>query len=310
MVRVSSPLIFEPVFQERIWGGRKLASLFGKNLPFDRSVGESWEIVDRPEAQSVGRNGPFRDRILHELWTHPREGIFGNLPDAPRFPLLMKLLDAHDQLSLQVHPPEKIASKLGGEPKTEFWHVVSAIPGARIHVGLSSAVTRGEFKKAVRNGTVANLVHTIPVQAGDSIFLPAGRFHAVGGGNVLVEIQQNSDTTYRVYDWDRVDDDGKPRQLHVDQAVKSIDFDDVAPSLIESESEVLVHHQLFEIQKWSLDAPRDLGCPGEFVIVCCLTGTIRCADVDLRPGEFFLVPASMKDRQLQPRSAATTLLRI
>src|SRR3984893_15469345 len=295
---------------ERIWGGHRLASLFGKRTPPTATIGESWEIVDRPEAQSVVRNGPFRDRILHELWTRDRKAIFGNAPDSTRFPLLIKLLDAHDQLSLQVHPPEKIAAKLKGEPKTEFWYVASAIPGARLHVALRSAVTRAEFKKAVRAGTAANLVHTITVQAGDSIFLPAGRFHAVGGGNVLVEIQQNSDTTYRVYDWDRVDDNGKPRQLHVDQAVKSIDFDDVAPSLIESESEVLVHHQLFEIQKWSLDAPRDLGCPGEFVIVCCLTGTIRCADVDLRPGEFFLVPASMKDRQLQPRSAATTLLRI
>jgi mannose-6-phosphate isomerase len=310
MVNLSSPLTFEPIFQERIWGGRKLASLFGKNLPFDRSIGESWEIVDRPEAQSIVRNGPFRGRTLHELWTHDREAIFGKLPDAPRFPLLVKLLDAHDQLSLQVHPPEKIAARLGGEPKTEFWHVVSAIPGARLYVGLRSPVSRDEFKKAVREGTVANLVHTIPVHDGDSIFLPAGRFHAVGAGNVLVEIQQNSDTTYRVYDWDRVDDNGKLRQLHVDQAVKSIDFDDVAPSLIESESEVLVHHQLFEIQKWNLDAPRDLGSPGEFVIVCCLTGAIRCADVDLRPGEFFLVPASMKDRQLQPRAGATTLLRI
>lgn len=316
MASVSSPLTFEPIFQERIWGGRKLASLFGKNLPFDQSIGESWEIVDRPEAQSVVRNGPFRGRTLHELWTRDRETIFGKVADGPsrtgvsRFPLLIKLLDAHDQLSLQVHPPEKIAAKLGGEPKTEFWHVVSAIPGARIHAGLRSAISRGEFKKAVRAGTVANLVHTIQVQAGDSIFLPAGRFHAVGGGNVLVEIQQNSDTTYRVYDWNRVDDDGKPRQLHVDQALKSIDFNDVAPGLIEPESEVLVHHQLFEIQKWNLDAQRDIGSSGEFVIVCCLTGAIRCADVDLRPGEFCLVPASMKDRQLQPRAAATTLLRI
>ena len=316
MVNLSSPLTFEPIFQERIWGGRKLASLFGKNLPFDRSIGESWEIVDRPEAQSIVRNGPFRGRTLHELWTQDREAIFGKVADGPsqtgisRFPLLIKLLDAHDQLSLQVHPPEKIAAKLGGEPKTEFWYVVSAIPGARLHVGLRSAVTRAEFKKAVRAGTAANLVHTITVQAGDSIFLPAGRFHAVGGGNVLVEIQQNSDTTYRVYDWDRMDDNGKPRQLHVEQALKSIDFGDVAPSLIASQSEVLVHHQLFEIRKWSLDAPRDIGSAGEFVIVCCLTGAIRCADVDLRPGEFFLVPASMKDRQVQPRAGATTLLRI
>src|ERR1700732_1960155 len=141
MVSLSSPLTFEPIFQERIWGSRKLASLFGKNLPSDQSIGESWEIVDRPEAQSVVRNGPFRDRTLHELWTRDRQSIFGNVPDSPRFPLLAKLLDAHDQLSLQVHPPEKVAAKLGGEAKTEFWYVASAIPGARLHVGLRKAVS-------------------------------------------------------------------------------------------------------------------------------------------------------------------------
>lgn len=310
MVSLNSPLTFAPVFQERIWGSRKLASLFGKNLPTDQSIGESWEIVDRPEAQSVVRNGPFRDRTLHELWTHDREAIFGKAPDAPRFPLLIKLLDAHDQLSLQVHPPDKIAAKLGGEPKTEFWYVASAIPGARLHVGLRNAVSRDEFEQAVRAGTVANLVHTIPVQAGDSIFLPAGRFHAVGAGNVLVEIQQNSDTTYRVYDWNRVDDNGKPRQLHVDQALQSIDFNDVAPGLIEPEGEVLVHHELFEVQQWALNATRETAPSGQFAIICCLTGAIRCVDVDVRPGEFSLMPASLADRRLQPRAGGTTLLRI
>jgi mannose-6-phosphate isomerase len=310
MVSLNSPLTFAPVFQERIWGSRKLASLFGKNLPTDQSIGESWEIVDRPEAQSVVRNGPFRDRTLHELWTHDREAIFGKALDTPRFPLLIKLLDAHDQLSLQVHPPDKIAAKLGGEPKTEFWYVASAIPGARLHVGLRNAVSRDEFEQAVRAGTVANLVHTIPVQAGDSIFLPAGRFHAVGAGNVLVEIQQNSDTTYRVYDWNRVDDNGKPRQLHVDQALQSIDFNDVAPGLIEPEGEVLVHHELFEVQKWALNATRETAPSGQFAIICCLTGSIRCVDVDVRPGEFSLMPASLVDRRLQPRADGTTLLRI
>ena len=310
MVSLNSPLTFEPIFQERIWGSRKLASLFGKNLPGDKTIGESWEIVDRPEAQSVVRHGPFRDRTLHELWMHDRETVFGRVSDAPRFPLLIKLLDAHDQLSLQVHPPEKIATKLGGEPKTEFWYVASAIPGARLFVGLRRAVTRERFEEAVRARTVADLVHTVEVKTGDSIFLPAGRFHAVGAGNVLVEIQQNSDTTYRVYDWDRVDDNGKPRQLHVDQALQSIDFDDVAPTLIEPQGELLVKNELFEIQKCNLDSSREIAPVGQFAIVCCLSGSIRLADVDLRPGEFLLAPASLKDRQLQPRAEATSLLRI
>jgi mannose-6-phosphate isomerase len=295
---------------ERIWGGHRLASLFGKRTPPTATIGESWEIVDRPEAQSVVRNGPFRDRTLHELWTRDRKAIFGDVPDALRFPLLIKLLDAHDQLSLQVHPPEAIATKLKGEPKTEFWYVASAIPGARLHVGLRKAVTPDQFADAVRGGTVADVVHSIEVKPGDSMFLPAGRFHAVGAGNVLVEVQQNSDTTYRVYDWNRVDDNGKPRELHVDQALKSIDFNDVAPALTQPEGELLVHNELFEIQKWNLDAAREIVPPGQFAIICCLTGSVRCVDVDLRPGEFALVPAALKDRKVQPRVEETSLLRV
>jgi mannose-6-phosphate isomerase len=306
-----TPLTFEPIFMERIWGSHRLASQFGKKLPPTGTIGESWEIVDRPEAQSIVRNGPLRGRTLHELWTRDRDAIFGSVADASRFPLLVKLLDAHDTLSLQVHPPEKVAAKLGGEPKTEFWYVAFAIAGAKLLAGLRQAVTRDQFAKAVRDGTVADLVHTIPVQTGDSIFLPAGRFHSVGAGNVLVEIQQNSDTTYRVFDWNRVDQStGKPRQLHVDQALDCIDYDDVAPKLIEPNGDLLVRHELFEIQKWNLDSPREVTPPAEFAIVCCLTGSLGCADIDLRPGEFFLVPASSQDRQLHPRANGTTLLRV
>ena len=295
---------------ERIWGGHRLASLFGKKTPPTATIGESWELVDRPEAQSVVRNGSFRDRTLHELWTHDRKIIFGDVLESSRFPLLIKLLDAHDQLSLQVHPPEKIAAKLGGEPKTEFWYVASAIPGAKLHVGLREAMSRDEFEQAIHKRSVANLVHSIDVKTGDSIFLPAGRFHGIGGGNVLVEIQQNSDTTYRVFDWNRVDDSGKPRQLHVEQALESIDFNDVAPSLTVPEGEILLSHELFEIQKWNLAAPRVVAPIGQFAIVCCLTGNVRCADVDLRAGEFALVPASLPDRQVRPREDGTTLLRV
>jgi mannose-6-phosphate isomerase len=307
---LSKPLTFEPIFMERIWGSHRLASQFEKKLPSTATIGESWEVVDRPEAQSIVRNGPLRGRSLHELWIHDREGIFGSVPDSPRFPLLVKLLDAHDTLSLQVHPPEKVAAKLGGEPKTEFWYVAFAIAGAKLLAGLRQACTRDQFEKAVRDGTVADLVHTITVKTGDSLFLPAGRFHAVGAGNILVEIQQNSDTTYRVFDWNRVDPNGRPRQLHVEQALDSIDFKDVAPKLAEPKGELLVKHKLFEIQKWNLESVREVVPQGQFAIVCCLTGTLRCIDVDLRPGEFLLLPASLQDRQLHPRAEGTSLLRV
>jgi mannose-6-phosphate isomerase len=295
---------------ERMWGGRRLESEFGKKLPDNVRIGESWEIVDRLEAQSVVRDGPLRGKTLDELWTQHRQSIFGDVPDAPRFPLLVKLLDAHEKLSLQVHPPEKVADKLGGETKTEFWYVVGADPGAELFLGLREPITRDQFKRALDKGRVEDCVQKIRVQTGDAMFLPAGRLHAVGAGNVLVEIQQNSDTTYRVFDWNRVDQNGKARELHVDQALECIDFDNVAPNLIEPKGELLIKDHLFEIQKWNLDAPRELGSTGQFAIVCCLTGSVRCADVDLSPGEFFLVPASLQARQLHPRANATTLLRI
>src|SRR4029077_4647682 len=156
--------------------------------------------------------------------------------------------------------------------------------------------------QAIRAGTVANLVHSIDVKTGDSIFLPAGRFHGIGGGNVLVEVQQNSDTTYRVFDWNRVDQSGKPRQLHLDQALESIDFNDVSPKLTQRQGELLIKNDLFEIQKWNLASSREVTPPGQFAIVNCLTGSLSCADVDLRPGEFFLVPASAPDRLLHLRA--------
>jgi len=297
--RRASPLTFEPIFMERIWGGRKLADLFGKNLPANKRIGESWEIVDRPEAQSVVSNGPLKGKTLHELWSQHRQEIFGTLPEAARFPVLIKLLDAQEKLSLQVHPPEKVAAKLGGESKTECWYVAAADAGAELFVGFKKSMTRQQFEKSLRAGSAADEVHTVKVRAGDAMFLPAGRFHGVGAGNLLVEIQQNSDTTYRVFDWNRID-----------QALESIDFNDVAPKLVEPQGELLVGHELFEIQRWNLDTAREIAAPGQFAIVSCLTGLLSCADVDLRPGEFFLAPASLQERQLKPRSDGTTLLRI
>ena len=295
---------------ERIWGGRKLAELFGKKLPANKRIGESWEIVDRPETQSVVARGPLKGKTLHELWKEGRSLIFGEVPNAPRFPLLIKLLDAHEKLSLQVHPPEQVARKLGGEPKTEFWYVAAADPSAELLLGFCKPSTRVQFENALREGTAADYVHKIRVKPGDAAFLPAGRLHAVSAGNLLIEVQQNSDTTYRVFDWNRRDDSGQPRQLHVKQAMASIDFKDVTPKLVRPKGETLVRHELFEVQKWNLDSPREATPRGQFAVVCCVTGKLRCADVDLAPGEFFLVPARLQDRQLQPRRKGTRLLRI
>jgi mannose-6-phosphate isomerase len=154
-------------------------------------------------------------------------------------------------------------------------------------------------------------VYKIAVNAGDAVFLPAGRVHAVGAGNLLIEIQQNSDTTYRVFDWNRTDPtSGKRRRLHIEQAIQCIDFKDVLPTLIEARGDVLVSHSLFEIRKWNLNEPREAAPPGQFAIICCLTGSLRCADTHLRRDGFMLVPAQSRDRDVKPLAPQTSLLRV
>ena len=308
---VTPPLAFEPIFIERMWGGRRLESEFHKKLPPQKRIGESWEIVDRPEAQSVVSGGPLRGKTLHELWSQGRREIFGEVPDSPRFPLLIKILDAHEKLSLQVHPAENVASRLGGEPKSEFWYVAAADPDAEVFVGFREPITRDRFEERSRQGTLVDHVHRITVQAGNAVFLPAGRIHAIGAGNLLIEIQQNSDTTYRAFDWNRTDPaTGTKRDLHVEQAIQCIDFEDVQPKLIESEGELLIRNSLFEIQKWNLDEVREAAPLGQFAIVCCLTGNLSCAKAKLSPGEFFLIPACLAERQLKTLARDTSLLRV
>lgn len=307
---LANPLVFEPIYMERVWGGRRLQSLYGKHLPPAVPIGESWEIVDRPEAQSVVHHGPLRGVTLHELWREHRREIFGRVPDTPRFPLLVKLLDAQEALSLQVHPPGSMAKKLGGESKTEFWYIADAAPHARLYAGLKKGTTRVSFQKAMEEGTVEECLHAIEPRTGDAIFLPSGRMHALGGGNVLVEIQENSDTTYRIYDWGREKTGMRPREMHIAEAMQCVDFKDVEPALIVPQGETLVQNELFEVQKWALSRPRELAPSGHFAIACCLTGKVRSGEVDLSPGQLFLAPAQSANREVKAVEEGSTLLRI
>ena len=226
-------ITFDPLYMERLWGGRALEIIYGRSLPTpDVPFGEAWEIVDREDAQSVVSGGTFSGMTLHELWRDRREEIFGwGLPLSDRFPLLIKILDSADDLSIQVHPPAAIAGQLGGEPKTEMWFIADAKPGAKLYVGLRKGVTRESFECAIVEGTVAEQVHAITPGKGDSIFIESGRLHAIGAGFLIHEIQQNSDTTYRVFDWNRIDSAGKPRQLHVEESLACIDFGDAEPGM-------------------------------------------------------------------------------
>lgn len=242
-------LTFEPVYQERIWGGRALESVLGRPLPPEVSIGESWEVCDRPEAQT---RIPEKNATLHELWSSPeREKIFGTrAPEAECFPLLIKILDARDKLSLQVHPPADLAAALNGEPKTECWYFIETDEKACIYAGLKKGVDKNAFEKAVESGTVADCFHVLPTAPGEVMFLPSGRVHAIGGGNLILEVQQNSDTTYRVYDWDRVDaKTGHPRRLHIPESLQCINYADIEPVFAQPHGESLIDCIYFKLDR-------------------------------------------------------------
>lgn len=307
---LSEPIVFEPIFMDRVWGGRRLESHFGKRLPAHGRIGESWEVVDRAEAQSVVHNTSLRGKTLHELWTGHHSEVFGDrIPASSRFPLLFKLLDARERLSVQVHPPANVAPSLDGEPKTEMWYIMDNYGDGDIFAGLSAGVTRDAFERSLRAGSVEQTVHRVPVHPGDCIFIPSGRIHAIGAGNIIVEVQQNSDTTYRVFDWNRVGLDGKMRQLHIDESLKSIDFTDFEPALQIPQGETLVHCPFFHVEKWDVATPRESSPPGDFAIFTVLTGSVKSAGVEFHPGEFFLIPASLEDRILHPIASPASLLR-
>ncbi len=302
------PLTFRPLFMERVWGGRRLATELGKPIPAGAVIGESWELVDRPEAQSVVDCGAHAGMTLHELWTRHRSEVFGDVPDAPRFPLLAKILDARETMSVQVHPPAALAAELGGEPKSEVWILLDAEPGSEIIAGFRRGTTREEFDEALAAGRVEGLLHRIPVRRGDAIFIPNGRCHAIGAGCLIVEIQQNSDTTYRVFDWNRAGLDGKPRALHIAESLKSINFADHEPALAPAGSAVLAECAHFRVERWQLDAPRaddGRGC----AIFTVLDGAVACGEREFKPGEFFLLPATAKDRSLHPAGGSAALMR-
>ncbi len=299
------PLLFTPVHQTRVWGGRRLESMFGRALPAaGLPYGESWELCDRAEAQSALREPADGCGMLHELWTQRRHEVFGagltNHP-APRYPLLMKILDACDDLSIQVHPPADAAAELGGEPKTEMWFIVHADPGAKLYAGLKAGVDRAAFEKALADGTVADVTHVIEPRAGDCVFLPSGRVHAIGAGLVIYEIQQNSDTTYRVFDWNRAGLDGRPRALHIAESLRSIRFDDFEPAPVTPQPDgTLASCEHFHVRLRKAAPDAALGAPGEHLVIALVRGALSVAGVSLKAGDFALIPAAM---EAAPRKA-------
>ena len=307
------PLTFLPILKERVWGGRNLERLYQKALPPGVPIGESWEISDRPGDASVIANGPLAGQDLRWLMENHRTALLGAAAKSgQRFPLLVKILDAQEKLSLQVHPPAALAVQLGGEPKTEMWYIADATPTAELFAGLKRGVTRAQFEQKIQDGTVAECLHRLPVRTGDALFLPSGRVHAIGAGSVIFEIQQNSDTTYRVFDWNRVGLDGQPRELHVGQSLASIDFSDFEPSLIQSRFSrnpnlavrYLVDDTLFRVDACRVKRGQRFYLRSPAVqILGVLQGRLRVQhggqELPLQAGEFTLLPACLERATLQ-----------
>jgi mannose-6-phosphate isomerase len=236
-----------------------------------------------------------------------------------RFPLLIKILDAQETLSLQVHPPASAAARLEGEPKTEMWYLAAAKPGAELYAGLARGVTRSEFERKLRTGAVAECFHRVQVQPGDAMFVPSGRVHGIGAGCVIFEVQQNSDTTYRVFDWNRFGPDGKARELHVPQSLESIDFGDYEPGLIASSyngpsgaaKRPLVDNEYFRVEARRLEPGSRLELDG-LCIIGVLWGTVQIAHqgrLILRSaGQFSLLPASLRQAAVEAAEAAEFLV--
>jgi mannose-6-phosphate isomerase len=234
-----------------------LETTFGRTLPPSSPIGESWEIVDRPEAQSIVASGSLAGMTLRAVIEKHGAAVMGpSWPAERRFPLLVKWLDCRERLSLQVHPPQEIAKELGGEPKTENWYIANTDHGAQLIVGLKRGVTRAAFEQAIADNTLESCVHRFPVAVGDSILVQSGQVHAIDAGNLILEIQQNSDTTYRVYDWGRVGLDGKPRQLHIAESLRSILWDSFEPVPVRAAPTpgVIADSDAFAIRRVVLDA--------------------------------------------------------
>lgn len=289
-----NPITFTPIYQERVWGGREFSNRLSRSLPGTQPIGEAWEIVDREEAQSFVATGPHQGCSLHDLWTKHRAEIFGSRHEnaGPRFPLLCKLLDARDRLSVQVHPPTAVAPQLNSEPKTEMWYFLACDPDSRIYAGLVPGTTRESFAAKLHSGDVEECLHVLPTKKGDSIFIPSGRLHAIGEGNLIIEIQQNSDTTYRVFDWNRPGLDGQPRALHLDESMLSTDFGDFAPALIHVESGTVAECEFFRVAKMKLNTAADPRPSGDFALITVVGGRARCGDREFSTGDFFLIPAT------------------
>jgi len=296
------PLKFKPIFKQRVWGGQKLREFFDKDIPPGEKIGESWELADLPDDKSVIANGGLAGQTLGSaIKKYPKE-ITGNENFAGPFPLLIKFLDAQDILSVQVHPDPQTCRRLGkGKPKTECWYIISAAPGAVIYKGLKKGVSKKKFAEAITKGTAADMLTKVPVEPGQCHFLPAGTAHSIGAGLLIAEIQTPSDTTYRLFDFNRVDDAGRLRELHIEEALESIHFGTSGDNLTVTTIGRLVDCEHFKVDKGhQAENCEVLLSPGKPKTLIFLSGSGTILATDGSPVILYLFPPFMKVRCSSP----------
>ena len=317
------PFRFTPLFKSLIWGGEKIAGYKGVATDL-HNIGESWELSGVAQNESVVCEGEYAGQTLPELIARFRDELVGRKVYAQHgteFPLLIKFIDARQDLSIQVHPNDELArARCGKKGKTEMWYVVAADADARLKCGFSKQVTPDEYERCVNEDRITEVLTDYPIGAGDVFFLPAGRIHAIGAGAFIAEIQQTSDITYRIYDYNRPGVDGKPRELHTEQAKAAIDYT-VLPDYrthydFRRNAEVeLVSCPYFVTSLYDLDTPctKEVAPLDSFVVVICIGGSGAIEDSEgnrtpLRQGQTLLVPASTQAIRMVPDDGGMKLL--
>ena len=313
------PLRFRPILRRYLWGGRRLEDGLGKHLAPGNDWAESWEICDRGTDQSVVEFGPLAGTTLGQLVTQRGDELLGRHHPQPAFPLLLKFLDACQTLSVQVHPDDARAEKLDppDSGKTEAWVVLEAKPGSLIYAGLKTGVDRTALAEAIRQGRCADCLHSCEPSPGDCIFVPAGTVHALGAGLLVAEIQQSSDVTYRLFDWNRVGTDGKPRPLHIEQGLDAVDFrrGPVMPKqprpTERPQVSRLVECKQFVLDRWEFDSPLPTDDDRRCHVLAVLKGGVQIEgdplSATLSRGDVVLLPASLGGVSLTPQGKATLL---
>jgi mannose-6-phosphate isomerase len=312
------PFRFLPLFKRYLWGGRRLGAVLGKPIGSEDDYAESWEVADHHQGQSVVANGPLAGITLHQLVQERGDELLGRHAPQSRFPLIFKYLDCQRDLSVQVHPNDAAATRLDPPDlgKTEAWFIVDARPGSRIYAGLKSRLDRQTLQREVLAGRTAECLHSFEASAGQCVIVPAGTVHALGAGLLVAEIQQASDTTYRLFDWNRVGPDGQPRKLHVEEALDAIDYS-AGPVIAQQPKSTdrphvqrLVACDKFILDQWSLASSQSLAGDGRFHIISVLEGEVGLDDValpTLKRGQTAVIPASLPPLAVAPRKRAVLL---